>query len=54
MSINFVISLLYFVGLVMLGASVGSYTGVPEFAFMLIGGGTITFTWYLDYKGNKL
>lgn len=37
------LSLVYFVGLVVFGIAVGSHTGVAEYAFMTIGGGAIAY-----------
>ena len=49
--------LFYFVGLVMFGIAVGSLYNLAEYAFMVIGGGLITYAAvglllsYLDHKG---
>jgi hypothetical protein len=38
------LSVLYFIGLVMFGAAVANLTGVIPHGFMIIGGGTIMYT----------
>ncbi len=35
---------LYFIGLIILGAAIGSHTGVAQYGFMIIGGGTVLYT----------
>jgi hypothetical protein len=37
------LSVMYFAGLVMFSAAIGSYTGIAEYAFMIIGGGVVCY-----------
>lgn len=39
-----IISLIYFIGLFIFGISIGSYCHVPQYAFMIIGGGIVIYT----------
>lgn len=41
---QFTLSLLYFVGLIIFGVAFASLRGIPEFGFMIIGGGVIIYT----------
>lgn len=37
------LSVIYFAGLIMFGIAMGSYTGVAEYAFMIVGGGAVCY-----------
>lgn len=39
-----ILTALYFVGLIFVGVSIGSYTGVSEYGFGFIGGGVILYS----------
>ena len=50
------LSLFYFVGLIMFGIAVGSHTNVAEYAFMIIGGGTTLYAMVMGiviYLGGR-
>lgn len=36
--------IIYLIGLAILAISIGSYTNIPEYAFMIIGGGMVLFS----------
>ncbi len=38
------ISVIYFMGVALLGTAIGSYTHIPEYAFMIIGSGAILYS----------
>jgi hypothetical protein len=40
---QFTLSIMYFFGLIMFGVSFAVFRGIPEFGFMIIGGGTIVY-----------
>jgi hypothetical protein len=44
MSTSLTLTTIYFTGLVMFGAAIGSYHGIAEYTFMIIGGGAMLYS----------